>query len=141
MALQQIQRNGVMLPLNAYTGFLCHGRKFCVTSVSANSYSLRINYRENRRYKHIVLQTPCDQHTSLVQSSRGAKNYTDFGHKRKSPWTKAKIQLAVTLGALFSVWYITDTYVLLLLFHNAYFDICICLVHLISTVRKLSVNC
>ncbi|XP_060555057.1 calcium uptake protein 1, mitochondrial-like isoform X1 [Ruditapes philippinarum] len=58
-------------------------RCLCLTSISASSNKLRLNYRENGIYKHKYINAPTFLYMLVRNMSVTRKtSYTDFGHKR-----------------------------------------------------------
>ena len=84
MAVAGIGKAGFLLFPRNLPAVTTRSSRLFVTSISASSNQVRINYRENGLYKHRYLSAPTSLCTLVRQMSVTRKtSYTDFGHKRR----------------------------------------------------------
>ena len=90
---------GILLRPNRH---LQLGRNLYVTSVTASDKYWRVNFRDNGRYKHLLVPNSgngtCPQLLPCRNVSRETL-YTDYGHKRRPFFTRRRM---FTLSAIFT---------------------------------------
>lgn len=110
MSVVHLSRQGtVIIPRCGRPVQIC--KNLYCTSVSTSSNHWRINYRENGRYRHVLIKPLSVANGLFFQQFRCVRKdpvYTDFGHKRRNRFSIGKALIAIGAIGLAAVILMVD---------------------------------